>query len=71
VVGPPDLNPSQVDFWAGAIATAVQAVSWHEDLRRHFWQQSYLDPAATAAFHQQQTVVLGDALAGLGLKADG
>lgn len=67
VVGPPELDPPVVSFWAEAIGAAVRSTSWQRSLDRHVWSDAYRGPDDTAIFLRAEDNRLTEALRDFGL----
>jgi len=53
-VGPKGLPPAQVAWWDRALATMVRTPEWQEVLRKHQWEDEYLNSAETLKFFQEE-----------------
>jgi putative tricarboxylic transport membrane protein len=71
VIGARGLTAPQIAFWERALTEAVRGEAWRTELARHHWTDTYLGPAATASFLESERGTMRDALAALGLLADG
>jgi putative tricarboxylic transport membrane protein len=69
LVGPPGLDPDDVQGWADRLATATATESWSRLLDENLWVDSYLGPADTAHFLEGEREQLSRLLERTGLMA--
>lgn len=65
-VGPKGLPPAQVAWWDQTLAAIVKTPEWQEAVKRHQWEDEYLNSADTLKFFQEESRHLEALLTELG-----
>lgn len=68
VIGAAGLNAAQVTWWEHALGRVAASAAWQEELRRQYWLDTWAGPAATRELLDRERAMLGELLAGLGLR---
>jgi putative tricarboxylic transport membrane protein len=65
IVGPKDLGPAEVAFWANRLAEVVKRDEWKANLERNYWDADFLTGAEARQFLDTQYEELRSTLANL------
>ncbi len=68
VIGAAGLDAAQVAWWEHALGRVAASAAWQEELRRQYWLDTWVGPAATRELLDRERAMLGELLAGLGLR---